>query len=778
MLKFVSLFLPIILIGCGGGGGGGEESNTTSSGATVTVSVSSYSTSIDEKSTQKLTLTDNSGSDVSNMATWTSSNENILSVSSSGLLTGIASGNAYIQAKYISGSYEFNETILFTVTPLNYTAFELTLSSNSAADGTEIIAYPSAKINGVSVDSSEIDNVSFESFLATKWDSNLNAYIISANTEGEYEVKATLGDITVNKKINVTEATITNLYIHEDSTNAINVSGYGYFTLIAEYTNGIPKINQAESDLCLSSEPLVSTVKELDSTGYYFDGWSEGAATLTCSFEGLTASWPVTVSSTLRTSWSAYGDEDLCSSNACAVTQITKGTSNRIAAIVETRGNNFRLLTMTTDLSGKWNYQNINTKGTTGDIPTNINYGNAHFSNFYYVDSDEFNNPLTANDHQLLTFPAEDFLNFTSSLYASNVEQEGVLDLGKSFLAFGNGLIEANKGDFNGGDTNDDEDNNNLYIPDFRTSLLNTSNGVLVRSTINALTDSYTNLLSSWETQQAHFGIQDDNSFSYDDTNAKIVEEFAYGHLTSGQVNHDISSCKSDLPDGLTTSQIQKRIFIRQQSSPKSRTFILCIGQTYAHFWLYENNSSTYYQTLVTNGFVNESLSGIAGSDSDLISHIRNDSDALPAFAAYLGYLEPQNIGDSTSHYAFYFGLNNDNQMTAQFIETKAVIGMFGQPYLDDSIMDEEEEILFNLVTTPESVELFTPYGIFGKTKTRENFTMNFGLFPFESAVSIPFSIYETKKKLGLFVFNSGDADTINFGDVKSYATTPSILDN
>ena len=127
MLKIFIFLITISLLGCGGGG----SDSSSSSDSSYSVTVSSYDSSMKEKSTQKITVTDSNGNDVSSNASWLSSNESIITVSSAGLITGIRSGKSYVQAKYSSGSYEFSETILITVVALNYTEFKITLSSDS-----------------------------------------------------------------------------------------------------------------------------------------------------------------------------------------------------------------------------------------------------------------------------------------------------------------------------------------------------------------------------------------------------------------------------------------------------------------------------------------------------------------------------------------------------------------------------------------------------------------------------------------------------------------------
>src|SRR6266852_5757793 len=119
------------LCGCGGGGGGGGggPAETPSVVSLVAITISSPGPTIPNGSSQQFTAmgtySDGSTHFLTSMATWTSLNPSVASISSSGLATGLAPGTTTIQAA--SGSVSGS-------TPLTVTAATLVSIAVAPAD--------------------------------------------------------------------------------------------------------------------------------------------------------------------------------------------------------------------------------------------------------------------------------------------------------------------------------------------------------------------------------------------------------------------------------------------------------------------------------------------------------------------------------------------------------------------------------------------------------------------------------------------------------------------
>ena len=99
--------------------GGGTSEPTVDNTVIASVSVTASATSIEPGATAQLTATAKNAAGVSlpGTATWKSSNQNIATVSSTGLVTGIAEGNATITAT-ISGVDGTRGIAVGTITPV------------------------------------------------------------------------------------------------------------------------------------------------------------------------------------------------------------------------------------------------------------------------------------------------------------------------------------------------------------------------------------------------------------------------------------------------------------------------------------------------------------------------------------------------------------------------------------------------------------------------------------------------------------------------------------
>jgi len=220
--------------GSGQPGSGGQPVPATLSGLSVTPNA----TSIAATSTVTLhamgSYSDGSSKDLSSSATWTSSNSNVATVSTSGVVTGVASGAASITAK--SGTFTNSAAITVsggssvTLTAIAISPAGPTIPINTSQQLTATGSYSDASSRDltslVTWSSSTIANATVDA-----------AGLVSGIGAGTATITATLGSVSKSTSVTVTAPTITSISVTpDDLTLAIGINQQ--FTASANYSDG------------------------------------------------------------------------------------------------------------------------------------------------------------------------------------------------------------------------------------------------------------------------------------------------------------------------------------------------------------------------------------------------------------------------------------------------------------------------------------------------------------------------------------------------------------
>jgi len=272
--------------GSGQPGSGGQPVPATLNGLSVTPNA----TSIAATSTVTLhamgSYSDGSSKDLSSSVTWASSNSNVATVSTSGVVTGVASGAASITAK--SGTFTSSAAITVSggtsVTlsaiaispaspsiPINTTQ-QLTAtgsySDGSSRDLTSLVTWSSSTIANATVDA---------------------AGVVSGIAAGTATITATLGSVSKSTSVTVTAPTITSISVTpDDLTLAIGIDQQ--FTASANYSDG--SVQDLVGGVTWTSS--TTSVASIDNNGLAAI-LAAGATTITATVGSFTDSTTITV---------------------------------------------------------------------------------------------------------------------------------------------------------------------------------------------------------------------------------------------------------------------------------------------------------------------------------------------------------------------------------------------------------------------------------------------------------------------------------------------------
>jgi uncharacterized protein YjdB len=234
----------LLLAGCSGvkslSSGGSQPG---SSGQPVPASLSGLSVTPNAASitaTSTVTLhamgsyTDGSSKDLSSSATWTSSDTKIATVSTSGVVTGVASGAASITAK--SGAFTSSAAITVTggTSPSLTSIALLPASPSIPINTTQQLTATGSYSDGSSRDLTNLVTWSSSTIASATVDAT---GLVSGVAAGSATITATLGSVSKVTSVTVTAPTITSISVTpDDLTLAIGIAQQ--FTASANYSDG------------------------------------------------------------------------------------------------------------------------------------------------------------------------------------------------------------------------------------------------------------------------------------------------------------------------------------------------------------------------------------------------------------------------------------------------------------------------------------------------------------------------------------------------------------
>ncbi|WP_310597746.1 beta strand repeat-containing protein [Aeromonas aquatica] len=301
---FLSLFLTLFLFGCGGGGGGGSKptSPTDPAAKTLTridISADTAGTKaraeanpstplgISTQYSATATYSDSSTADITDLATWSSSNSNVATVDNKGLVKTLKTSQTAITASYQGITSNKSE---LTVTDAIATKITVIPPTTKLAKGLLLQLQAIATFS----DDSTRDVSTQASWLSS------NPAVLSVNAQGKMTavnlgnatVSATLQGITGQTSVSAVNLAISQIQI-TPATVQLAIGTKTKLTAIATFAD--KTVQDVSSQVAwLSSNSAVATV---DSTGL-ITGVAAGSTTLSANLLGVTASTSVTVNNT------------------------------------------------------------------------------------------------------------------------------------------------------------------------------------------------------------------------------------------------------------------------------------------------------------------------------------------------------------------------------------------------------------------------------------------------------------------------------------------------
>ncbi|QXB55575.1 Ig-like domain-containing protein [Aeromonas sp. FDAARGOS 1415] len=327
---FLSLFLTFFLFSCGGGGGGGGTKPTTPtnpSAKTLTrIDISADTAGTQARaevnpriplglSTQYLaiaTYSDNSTSDITDLATWSSADPSVATVNEKGLVKALKLSSTQISASYAGVT---SNTSTLTITDAITTKISVIPPTTRLAKGLTLQLQAIATFSD--------DSTRDVSTQATWQSSNPTALSvdpkgkITALELGDATVTATLQGVSGQVSVSAVNLAINQIQIIP-ATVQLAIGTKTRLTAVATFAD--QSTQDVSSQVAwLSSNTAVATV---DNTGLV-SGIAAGSVTLSASLLGVTASTSIQVNNTSATSLQVIP----------AVGTLAIGTKNQLQAI-------------------------------------------------------------------------------------------------------------------------------------------------------------------------------------------------------------------------------------------------------------------------------------------------------------------------------------------------------------------------------------------------------------------------------------------------------------
>ncbi len=229
---------------------------------------------------------DGSSKDLSSSATWTSSNSNVATVSTSGVVTGVASGAASITAK--SGTFTSSAAITVSGgTSVTLTAIAISpASSTIPINTTQQFTATGSYSDGSSRDLTSLVTWSSSTIANATVDA---AGLVSGIAAGTATITATLGSVSKSTSVTVTAPTIASISVTpDDLTLAIGINQQ--FTASANYSDG--SVQDLVGGVTWTSS--TTSVATIDNNGLAAI-LAAGATTITATVGSFTDSTTITV---------------------------------------------------------------------------------------------------------------------------------------------------------------------------------------------------------------------------------------------------------------------------------------------------------------------------------------------------------------------------------------------------------------------------------------------------------------------------------------------------
>ncbi len=280
-----------LLSACGGG------SSSTPSASATALALSPQTVQFEKdtnyKFTATLTATGGTPEDVSDKVTWTSSDETVATVDSSGLVSGLSIGTTTITVTY-QGKTAYTDTDGVVITGVTMTSLQVSPQNSAVAKGL------TKQYNATAIfsDGSHQDVTSTAQWASSKPNiAEVSAAGLASTKEvGTTNITASLNGLTDSAALNVDAAVLQQITL-SPSNSAIPSGLNKKLTATGAYSDG--SHTDISNDVTWLSADI--TRVEVDNTGLVTSKATGGPVTVTASFDGITGTAAVTVSDAILT---------------------------------------------------------------------------------------------------------------------------------------------------------------------------------------------------------------------------------------------------------------------------------------------------------------------------------------------------------------------------------------------------------------------------------------------------------------------------------------------
>lgn len=284
----LTICILFALTACGGSGG---ATATNKTGPTVTsIQVTGVSGSIVAGQTQQLaaaaTYSDGSTKDVTSIATWSSSDANVVTITTGGMLTAKASGQCSVSAKIgsVGGS------LAVTVTPA-LVSIAVTPATPSIAANTDVQFFATGTYSDNSTQNltSQVTWSSSSTAIANISTTAPTKGLATGVSAGTTTISASLGSVTGTTQLTVTSATVTQITVSAASPS-LTLGLSQQYTASGSFSDGttqdITNVVQWHSSN--------SNIASITVSGFA-TGRTLGTVTISATFGGVTGNAALTV---------------------------------------------------------------------------------------------------------------------------------------------------------------------------------------------------------------------------------------------------------------------------------------------------------------------------------------------------------------------------------------------------------------------------------------------------------------------------------------------------
>lgn len=239
---------------------------------------------------------DDSSSNVSTLANWSSDNASILSVSNlgnKGFISALSPGETTIRAEYLGIASELSINISdATLTSINISPQNINLINNTYLGLTATGIYSNNTYQDITREVLWASNQADIVFVSNAQSTQGNAYALST---GEAIITATLNNLSANVSINVSDDTIDGITILFDGESTMALGSQKTITAIGNYSSGASQ-DLSQQATWQSSDTSICTISTAEDNSGVLVGHSAGLCTITASFNGINSTVFFTIS--------------------------------------------------------------------------------------------------------------------------------------------------------------------------------------------------------------------------------------------------------------------------------------------------------------------------------------------------------------------------------------------------------------------------------------------------------------------------------------------------